>query len=252
MWNGTLIATDYESKNHMRWCSVCSEKILYEYYLYSYGNGEVYEVPKEEGEPRWNSFPTVSNCRKSDGTEITSDNLGVCSTCGYTYTLDNWSGWKDYHSLENKEGKIRCRICKKEFGEISIIENVNSTTPAMVTYTINVKFTNGAKFDSILDVIEYNSYFDDGAFNIININSEKSVVTLECRLKPKSTIKETIYGALRIRCNVSINGVISICDMQETNGIIKPDYISPVISNIQVSGNEWTKSKPITITGTEN
>ena len=246
MWDGNTYYIDYLSRFHTRLCSVCNGQILHSYYLYNYGIGNIYIVDERENEEIYPGYPQLVGCRISSGTRITCENSGVCSICKYNYTEE----LKNNHSLMTENNKIKCRVCKKEFGSMRVQETLNSDTPVTTIYIINISLINGATFDSFNQIYYYDYYFSDGSVDIINMNSNKTEISIKVSLKIKENIKTLLEDVFDIHFLVYADG--RIVELKTPLLIVKPDIVEPIISNIQLSGNEWTKSKPITIIGTEN
>ena len=238
VWDGRTYGQATASHTHMRMCSVCNYNISTSYYLYSYGNGKLYKVEKDPGEERYPGNPEVGNCRKADGTEITCYNLGICSTCKYDYSNENW---RKYHWLQEREGNIICVLCKKEFGTIDVKEEIQQNENTVQKYTIRMNLKNRTSFSEYGEKTYMSNYFSKRSMNILSINSEKTEVTLEANLEVKNSIKSVIKNIWQFKFTVIIDG--AACEFNTSMRNVKPDLEKPVISSIQTSGSEWAKSK---------
>lgn len=136
VWDGeTYYVNNYW---HARSCSVCKEQIKHSYYMYSYGNGKIYDatVTGQYIDP---NFKFNEYCHSSTGTILNCKSFGECVVCKTNYT-----GVQHLLYAEPDTGKIYCVFCNQNFGTYSESITTNNTAP--ITYTIVGKFrlTNGA------------------------------------------------------------------------------------------------------------
>ncbi len=190
------------------------------------------------------------NCAKSDGSRINCLNLGTCVVNGHGYTYTK-SDFKARHSGDNINSidlnQICCNYCNSYLGKVNYnyIEKISDTVfkhYSSVTVADNVKY----------DIMSQDSYFG-GNSRIKNdstsVNgttwSQVNTITITAHTESVGTVASFYYGKINgSSCQISVNKACKI------------DTISPTISNITQDNNEelteWSKTKPILVSGTEN
>ncbi len=235
VWKGT-ISGGYGGNSHVKICSVCGVEIRKGYYLNSYGNGKLYEVDTRE------------ECRSANGNKVNCANPGTCTTCKFYYN--------GQHVLYNYNGEICCYGCDKKFGTYS--QEITRGTDVPATYKIitNVVLSNGAKYTRLWTVQEYpnESFCEFKNQTITNVSSDKTKFTSTITMKFKSDCRDKI-NVIQQKIYINVNGIecqSQILPKQVT--ALYPDSIEPVIEEINTDNQitEWTKSKPIVVSGTEN
>ena len=233
VWNGSSYVEN--GTNHVKWC-INGHMILERYYMYSYGNGKIYEVEN-----------AMEECINSNGEKLTCEKSGRCTICGI-----EWN--EGIHYLENSErGRQTCKFCGKDCVNYSYDVKTTSKAPITYTVTMKVKLSEGYQFYSVEGFKNNQNIWNSTGYTaeVSNLNSSKTEFTLKCTGMLKDNVKATVVG--RVVMKVSKLGRIFYINMPFTDsGKVSPTCDDPSISNIQVENNEWTKSKPITISGTEN
>jgi len=247
VWNGTKYIAG-AAASHARVCSICNAQIIYLYYLNSYGNGKIYNA-NYESEYSNKIDKTAKDCYNSSGKKLDCNNLGTCAKCKRVYS-------KPEHSLYiNKQNKIVCCICNGEYGTIKQTITKDKNAPTTYTITDNIILTNGATFKSTYGIRDIGNIWQTKNQTISNKNSNNTEFTVTTTAKFRETVKVPYEAYAYI--NVSIAGVSYILRtcLAEEMWLLYPDTIEPVISSIsngESSIDEWSKSKPIIISGTEN
>jgi len=188
------------------------------------------------------SWPEYGACVKADGSRITCTNLGVCSICGYNYTLKE-------HSIRGTNGV--CTLCGTKCFDASIISESWGTGRASHTLTIrlvpNISLSIGDVHSGQQGVgvtMTGGTYTanSNGTFDLTYYNSfaESTFAVGSTWIRPGTT--------------VVIDGVN--CYFYYPDYYVSPDNVRPTISgvtqtNITTSG-AWCTSKKITISGTED
>lgn len=184
----------------------------------------------------------MHKCCKSDNTEITCGNLGKCKICGYTYT-------NRYHGstiVGNTSKDYYCDLCNLFLGKNNYAYITRDNNGELKHYT-SVTLTNGAVVDMNLD--ETN---DNTTINISSSNNNNGY-TLESVQKinyiEHAEKEQWIRKGYRFKLG---SGMAYLYHME----FVKPDITEPIISNISGPNgsliSEWSRTKPIIITGLEN
>ncbi len=232
VWDGKTYYIAWNNIVHSLCCKICGDQIVHSYYLYSYGNGKLYNAVTER-------------CRKSNGQIIDCKNLGKCAKCGYNYTSVK-------HSLRiNGNNEIFCDICQNEYGIVKHTITNNSKAPASYTIVTNFQLKNGATYNSTSGLRNVGNPFQSTNTRLTSGKTGGTNISFTSTATFKSTWK-TIYGSY-IRIEVNLNGGISSI-LAGFN--VSPDPIKPTISSITMENNEeltdWSRTKPIIVKGTEN
>ena len=230
---------------HARLCSACGESIFYSYYLYQYGNGEIYSAAYTSNNVT--DRACFEYCQLSDGTRITCQNGGICSVCG--------AWWNPEHKLYigERTGKVYCWICNKEFGEVSANVTSDGNSPATYTIQYDVKLKNGAKFQRYVLIDGLTSY-GMGSENgyITNLNSDSTEFTINITAQFNDGI-EAGAEYLGVVLLGSVDGVDCSIHSDSEDHIYYPDEKAPVITSIETGTNDsWSRNKNIEIIGIEN
>ena len=235
VWNGS--SYDFGSFEHIKLCSKCGYGIGGEYYIKTYGSGTLY---KEEGE--WKP------CYGSNGAQLNCNNFGTCATCKKTYNI------KKHKLVLNENGMIYCNKCNENFGMVSYDIKRETNTERAYTVVSNVKLTNGAVFYQTQPAWNTSGLLQTNTQSVSNKNSTGTEFTLTNKFVLKSTVKEPLDRE-NVLVQLKINGVEGIILNIKCLTMI-PDIVEPVIDSISINEkgelNEWSKSKEIIISGTEN
>ncbi len=242
VWNGkSYFAVDPAGGyGHSRACSVCKDFIMHSYYLNSYGNGKVYSEIYSETNSHY------QYCKSSNGTKLDCNHLGYCTTCKTNYTTSN------HYLGVNNNGGIYCIKCNKTYGTYSSEIYIDNNTP--LTYKVVGKYNlnNGASFYSCDGFRNFNNDFQIRTQTVSNKNSNGTQFTITSTGKLKSTIRDPYSTWIYVNLKVSNR----ICPLSCDNMNMLPDSIKPIISNITMENKEnlteWSRTKPISIRGTEN
>ncbi|MCI8291031.1 MAG: hypothetical protein HFJ25_02075 [Clostridia bacterium] len=278
-----IFKTQYDDDNHWKECILCKNKIDLKEHSYidlgwTQGNynscseenmheyicncGKKYSVSTGRKSHTWviiqnestyqyytrcsicSHYKESHKCRKNDGSEINCNNLGRCILCNYTYTKARHS-YDGQNKTELYEKKAYCSMCNMFLGDINYNYKTRESNGNIKHYT-SITFPNGST--NIINN-DYNKTNDNSTINIVNKNTINEL-TWNC----EQTITYKSYSEkeqwVRSYCNVNINGINSDIFIYE---YIKPDEITPIISNIILENNDdWAKSKEIVIKGTEN
>lgn len=243
VWDGKSYGTHQDIRSHFRKCSICNSEISYSAYLYSYGNGKLYDSTFEN----FFEFHSREACHTSDGKRISCQDINkTCSVCKKAYTIKQ-------HRVGDisQNNKLVCRVCGVQFGTYSEPRIVkNSDSPSSCSVEIDFKLTNGASFYKTYQMQDVSSYFKTNVQESKNLNTTNTEFTIVSNVKFNSNIKSTYNYPMLLY--VKINNIqVSV----STKSIyLSPDYLKPTIDTINVENsiNEWCKSKPIVISGTEN
>lgn len=223
------------SCTHFKKCSIRTygnHGAYHGYYLNSYGSGKIYDLPGSE--QCVDSKGNLINCNTSSSVK--------CVICGYPSD--------QRHSLVVVDKKLQCIICKNIFGEV--IDNQiirDNSVPAINTISTTIRLLNGATFNSNYGAWNKNNIEIDRQNKI---NNADGTITVISEVKFKSNVKGALYNNIVIYLN--ING--KRCRTSLFEGEIICDYIKPEISSIEINGGkdltEWSRTKPIVVSGTEN
>ena len=233
VWDGKTYSPFSEYCSHIKICKVCNDEPIYCYYLNSYGVGEIYKADTND----------ERRCYKSDGTIIDCNNLGKCAICGYNYTTNK------HKLIVSAEKKIICEFCGNEYGTVDLTITNNSTAPATYTVITKFKFSNGATYKRTSGIRNVGDPYQTRT-NSVDGTVGGTDITLTSTVTFKSTWKSLYF--CWTDAYVNLDGGESRLMAQF---YIAPDPIEPTITNITSDDSsliEWSKTKPITISGTEN
>ena len=171
------------------------------------------------------------------------EDIGKCVECGMEYT------GQSQHQLVDYKNEIVCRVCKRKFGEMTheIIRDKTKTNICTLKYYF--KLTNGATFTNPRTIYNPGELFISSSVNTININSDRTEGQFSATVSFIESYKKP-FEYFAIYADMTVDG--QYANLTTNYDVVYPDIQKPIISNIQLVGNEWTKSKPITVTGTEN
>lgn len=237
-WHRPCVFNNKYAQDHSQHYPACSyghTLTQYGYYINSYNNGNIHY------------FPENKRCIIPGGQEMncyTPSNI-KCTICG-AYSNNN-------HSLYIVDRKIICEICSTEFGEIlenkfEIIEN-NENIPPIHISTIKLKLINGARFG------EFCGFWGKKNLQLnkqSKVDNSDGTITITTEMRAKSSVKTILKDNITIFSN--INGKTSVTFIDTVN--IYSDCIKPEISSIETNEGkdltEWSRTKPIVVSGTEN
>ena len=229
VWSGKYQLSE---RCHLKTCDICGKGISNKPY---YEENRLYY-----NEGGWESCTNSSRLINCTG-------IDSCTVCGSTWTVA-------YHTLEvnDKTKTINCTRCKEKFGEIEQTVTRDENSPGIYTFMDKVKFNdNVGEINELVGNYNAENAFESVEQKIIDKSSDGKEIIFLTTFKFNSQRKKVYYMIGEITCKVVINGVIHHIPIS-IDTYMFPDLVKPTISNVEVSGNEWTKSKPITITGTEN
>mgnify|MGYP001089091554 CR=1 FL=1 len=179
-----------------------------------------------------------------NGTRINCNTLGQCSTCKYTY------GTATYHvsttTKDNVNQQIRCKHCNKVSGTNNKCELKKNSDSQFIFYTAAI-VPSGAtfqridyenKYGSSLSYSKQESHTGTKWYATVTININHAEVSQEFRVGYRYSLSGRNYVIWFISDKLNI------------------DTEKPVIQNIKMGNDEqlteWSRTKPVTITGTEN
>ena len=235
VWNGSKYAQQYPDHIHPKVCSICNGFILHQYYIGSYGNGNLYEE----------DWKGQNKCHLSDGTILDCEHSGKCVVCGYSYI-------KNSHNItvEPETNKLYCDICNYVFGTCFTTLSKTNNAPTTYTFITKITFTGEKIFNiSSPEVRNINSPFSSITSKVTEKSSDGKNVTITSTATFKSTWKGS-YDTWIYVMDIPLDGAKSRYSTEKLT--VYADGVKPIISNIQLIGNEWRKTKTITIKGTEN
>lgn len=202
------------------------------YYLNSYGNGPIYYTPGSE------------RCIDSKG------NLIDCNTSSSVKCVRCGNPSDKTHTLYVIDKKLQCYVCGNIFGEVIDFQIVrDDNVPAKNTISTTIKLNDGVTFNSTYGAwIKTYMEIDKQS----KVDNTDGTITIISEMKFKSNVKEPIVPGVIIYVN--ING--KKCRLSLYNESIICDYIKPEISGMEINGGkdltEWSRTKPIVVSGTEN
>ena len=239
-WNGSAYSQGgyYGGFFHSRTCSVSNHKgaICDSYYL----NNKLYSA---EYNTFATNFPHFQYCHTSDGKILTCKNLGTCCECKRVYSAP-----QHYIYADSSDCELKCRVCNESFGTYLGTINRNSDTPG--TYTINntYRFTDNVTFLKAHEICHVGNPFSSYSHKLTSSNRNEFTTTSIVTLSTK-----TIYGTYAVEL-ISIDGIT--CYLYSCTYNVSPDIVSPNILDIKQDNSDdlsdWSRTKPIFITGTEN
>ncbi len=253
IWKGEYYTSPYM---HCKKCSNCKNGILYQYYDDYRGNHKLCDPDRngdvENGE-RYRYW-----CRDNNGTKLDCNHPGKCATCGNIYTISANHYLYGTNHLEDKRestgiNRLTCIICGNEYGEYTTKLETDSNTPMTYTIEDTITLKNGATFAKVENI-----RYDLGIWesNIQTVAKENPVPTnTNFRLVSIGKMKNKVPYDAYTSFYVYING--QACRVTLSAFRAYPDFIKPTISNITMGDGseeliEWSKTKPIYISGIEN
>ncbi len=230
VWNGTTYMSE-SGNQHSKYCSNCKTRISGKYYY----NGILCESSGYEA------------CADANGNKITCITAKTCSKCKAYRAING-------HDIQfnGERNEIYCKICNTVYGTVSYKVESDLKTPATYTFDANVRLTNGAKFDKIGGIRNVSGVFastnqnlKSGGYGSTNIN----VVTtgkFNNTYKNNYSVYVYIYTIINQR---------SFWTYITPEFKISPDSTKPIILDISNGDNsltEWSKTKPIIVSGIES
>ncbi len=242
-WNPEIYGTTVYM--HVRRCSVCNDEIYHQYYDNKKNLHSALYTSNA-----FSSNPAFQYCTLKDGTQINCKNGGTCSVCKKV-----WSPNQHSLTVNSSTGEIYCRYCSTTYGTFSQIIERNKLAPGTYTITNSYNLKNGAELN--IDSTKKNGYFRNipGVLSENNLaipGTSSKVFDIVCKATFNKSWKNPYQAYTRIIVN--INNIE--CYLDSLPFYIYPDVQSPTIEEITTTNSEllteWSKTKPITITGTEN
>ncbi len=231
VWNGSSYI-GWSDRNHDKKCSVCNYCIRHQYNW----NNKLYE------------YTGAEDCYTSSGVRLDCTHQGQCNKCK-TMRYTN-----EHRINQTANNELKCIVCGGKYGEIT--NRVITTDNAQVspTYTIEttINLMNGATYNSLAGVMGNTEAFDIKEQKLVNkISSTQFIISTRVR------IKNTIKYPENCICCVYINLGGRTMYIWINDATILPDLVKPVITNITMENEkqeltEWSRTKPIIISGTEN
>ena len=233
VWEGGYIPNTVTGHHHKK-CINCQYVIYHEYYY----NGRLYDNSQTVAEKCYNESRKAINCK----------NGGTCRTCGHSYTPLG-------HRLRVKKdtNAIYCMTCSKTFGTYSQEVSIGQTEPLKYTVTSTINIPSG------VDIAHHWGIASETPGIQLDEKNEQYTESIN---EDYTEIKLISKGSLNKSCKISGIAYVETdlyvddkyCEFRADERLIdiKAEQQSPVITNIQVSVEEWTTSKPIVISGTEN
>lgn len=191
------------------------------------------------------NYPRHECISRGNGRRISCINLGICSICGYNYNNSNTSHNLVYSGNISTEREGYCSNCKTYLGKIkyAYIERQSDSV-----YKFHFK------------IIVPSNYIYSNIINWSNIGSNTTIVPSISRNGVEYTSTTTItinkktekIGYVQLGVNGKLGNLQ--CTINVASSVeIKADTVPPTITDISKQDlTEWSKTKPITITGTEN
>ncbi len=193
----------------------------------------------------------IHECIKSDGSRINCVNPGKCSLCGFYYAKSSVSHYavSSCNLKENCENRnLECANCGLDLGYLNYLYVTKETD---IEYKIYASLTvvDGHTYYKI----EHGNGFETNSnlSYVPNINGKTWTFIATLNLNEYLERGSTFYIAFRGKYNNISTSMTMNVELYEL------DNIEPIISNIAMrDGNEelteWSKTKPIIISGTEN
>ncbi len=229
IWDGSSYL-QLTGHDHSKKCQICGSYIMHDYYR----NGVLYSTSK------WNL-----NCTTSNGTRITCNNGGYCPLCKKTWSTGS-------HSVQSKDGILKCETCNKQFGTYSLEQDIADTSTIPVTYTTVYKINLiGATYYNTLGESDKQNY-QINRQTISNMNQAKTEFVVTSTSQMISNMKQKKNSSPYVE--ITSGGKRFYMTLPEITR--SPDITEPTITSVTSYDNtellEWSKNKPIIITGTEN
>ena len=254
VWKGEYLGSAYY---HYRKCSNCKKGIEYQYYDDYRGNHKLC-APDINGDFEADETKTSYWCRDSNGIKLDCNHPGKCATCGNIYTISASHYLHGNNYLEDKKNststsKLTCLICGNEYGEYTTKLETDSNTPKTYTIEDTITLKNGATFAKVENIRDDLGIWES---NIQTVAKENPVPTnTNFRLVSIGKMKNKVPYDAYTSFYVYING--QACRVTLSAFRAYPDFIKPTISNITMGDGseeliEWSKTKPIYISGIEN
>ena len=274
-------ADKYDSNNHWKYCTVCSEKrnvtahtftetktwtstgscdhYIHYYsckcgYHYTYTKPHQVEAEWHGTGNRLSDYKACSNCgtwiyqndcQDSSGKRIGCNNPGICVRCGYTATIDT-------HYLSQGV----CKFCKKIFFKETSGPTVTYSSDyktCTITFTITPMNSScsltGAESYGWTDTPNWSSISMNSVLNSDGSRTFTQKITFNTAIKSKANVGYSGNGLERI------NG-INVFESDYPPVLIWYDHQAPVQNDViqkdQASANGWATIKQLTLSGTEN
>ncbi len=186
-------------------------------------------------------------CKNSNGI-ITCLNLGKCSICNYTYSSSTAIHYQYYYSdNELKENNRYCVICNTYIGQVNRCELIKETDNVYKLYT-SMTAPSGAVYSSTTCY----QYFGNNVSVSNSISRNGTTWNNVLTITFNGHNEATSFAGLKN--TFTING--RHVDFHLATKEFNIDDKKPIISNITMDNKEelteWSKTKPIIISGTEN
>ena len=191
-------------------------------------------------------WPTSDTCTTADGKQISCNNLGTCSVCGYEYT-------EKRHQNINTQGK--CATCGEQVLDVLEFsrEYDEQNNQYIFTYRFKLLDTNIKVKDGTAWMHE-NETKGTGLSSISTTNSRADgIETIKFIVKPTEMYQNKYIFKGRI--------VFTYGEYEATNNIcfeqiFVPENATSSIDEVTVADigeiDGWTKQKQITVKGTDN
>ena len=192
----------------------------------------------------------IERCYTSNGTKLDCFHGGRCVKCNAYYDVG-------MHLLNNyiDLDKMKCRLCGKEYGTVTYtVRKIPNTLPIEYTIDSTYKFNSEVAYKGVTNpMLNHSSTFDIASLELVDKKSN-SEFTIRTTIKYKDVIKTAYdkYFAYYVTIN---NKTIEVQDYIFRLDLV-PDDAPPVIESITMKNSEdlteWSRTKPISISGTEN
>ncbi len=229
-WDGKSVLQWPSIYQHRRVCTQCKSQIAYEYYW----NNKLYGMERY--------------CHLSNGNRIYCGVGGKCAICGYMYS----TSISNHELIVDIDGNIICKLCNNIFGKCETIVEHTSTRPIQYTIKQNIKLENGASFGKINSTTHGKIAvgYLEGTTQSINKTSDTEYTVITKGIV-NSSLKDS--ATEEARSEIIINK--TYCKFGSSFKVFS-DFISPDILNLVTENEdtltEWSRTKPIIISGTEN
>ena len=187
-------------------------------------------------------------CVTANGKEVNCDNLGRCTICGYTWTLDQtWHGL----DIEEVDKYYNCQYCNKEIVKILEKEVLNvDTTNNTMRFKISLLLPeNSTAHDFGPNIVGFGA--GSTADKIVSSTNQEDGTVITYEITVNFNEKQYMKGKTYIYVYCVVEG--QIASMHVVFDDLTFDQEAPVINPINnLNSAEWKKNQEIIISGTEN
>ncbi len=189
----------------------------------------------------------VHYCRLSNGSNITCNNMGRCMLCGFYYRASNMQHVGRVNSNSN-ETIIKCTTCNIELGKVDYLRKIKNSNAEYI-FEGRINLTNGNYYSRLSE----NDYLaGNHTISKISTSNNSTSIIFSRKINYNDYIEDG--GFFEMNIIGSMNGQGTIIVANANIGYV--DDIAPIINSITMKESEelteWSRTKPIVISGTEN